>query len=277
MERQTVVAAYNATDEAADGLALARMLARITDRDLLVTRVLEDMVTTPTFDRKEDLHVSERVRSTRRALMAAVPDAGTPPPITAIPDPRIARGLHEVARTRNAAYLVLGSSHHSRLGRILFGGSAERVIDGAPCPVAVAPPGFRDTAQLRPASVGVAYDGTGPSRTALRQGVDLARAAGVSLRILTFVRRGHEENGRRCLADAERLATEWGGGQVPCATSLLEGSRPSSLVAETDGGVGLLVAGTRGHGVLQRVLLGSVSTALVREARCPVLVVPGED
>jgi nucleotide-binding universal stress UspA family protein len=64
---------------------------------------------------------------------------------------------------------------------------------------------------------------------------------------------------------------------VPCDTSLLEGSRQSALVAETDGGVGLLVVGTRGHGVLQRVLLGSVSTALVREARCPVLVVPGEE
>ncbi len=36
----------------------------------------------------------------------------------------------------------------------------------------------------------------------------------------------------------------------------------------------ILVVGSRGYGPLRRVLLGSVSTQLVKSAPCPVLVVP---
>jgi nucleotide-binding universal stress UspA family protein len=275
VERQTVVAAYNATDEAADGLALAGLLAGITDSDVLVTRVLEDMVSSPQLDREDQRRVSERMRATRRAMMVAVPDAGAPP-IAALLDPRLARALHDVAKAHDAAYLVLGSSHHSHLGRILFGGSAERVIDGAPCPVAVAPPRFRETPRLEPPAVGAAYDGTPAARHALRHAVDLARAAGLPLRVLTVTRHGHGDDARRHLADAEALVRDWGGGRVSFEPCLQEGVPHTALVAETDGRVGIMVVGSRGRGALQRVLLGSISTALVREARCPVLVVPGE-
>ena len=36
----------------------------------------------------------------------------------------------------------------------------------------------------------------------------------------------------------------------------------------------LLVVGSRGYGPLRRVLLGSVSTELVRSAPCPLIVTP---
>jgi nucleotide-binding universal stress UspA family protein len=45
-----------------------------------------------------------------------------------------------------------------------------------------------------------------------------------------------------------------------------------SMVAER--GVDLLVCGSRGYGPVRRVLLGTVSSALVRQASVPVLVVP---
>jgi nucleotide-binding universal stress UspA family protein len=38
--------------------------------------------------------------------------------------------------------------------------------------------------------------------------------------------------------------------------------------------VDLLVLGSRGHGSLRRLLLGSTSAHLARSARCPVLVLP---
>ncbi|WP_157172818.1 universal stress protein [Nocardia exalbida] len=50
------------------------------------------------------------------------------------------------------------------------------------------------------------------------------------------------------------------------ATALIERSRSAAM----------LVVGTRGIGRVQRVLLGSVSTAVARDAECPVAVVPAE-
>ena len=40
-------------------------------------------------------------------------------------------------------------------------------------------------------------------------------------------------------------------------------------------GAGLIVMGSRGHSRLRRVLLGSVSDAVVRHAHCPVTIVRG--
>jgi len=37
---------------------------------------------------------------------------------------------------------------------------------------------------------------------------------------------------------------------------------------------GLIVVGSRGHGLIHDVLMGSVSSAVVRKAPCPVVVVP---
>lgn len=43
----------------------------------------------------------------------------------------------ETAKQRNIGLIILGSHGRTGLGRILFGSKAERVIEGAPCPVLV--------------------------------------------------------------------------------------------------------------------------------------------
>lgn len=52
------------------------------------------------------------------------------------------RGLRELARSMGADLLVVGSSHHGRLGRILLGDDTRGALTGAPCVVAVAPAGY---------------------------------------------------------------------------------------------------------------------------------------
>jgi nucleotide-binding universal stress UspA family protein len=54
---------------------------------------------------------------------------------------------------------------------------------------------------------------------------------------------------------------------------LIEGHAEAAL-PEMAGDGGLLVLGSRAYGPLRRVLLGSVSTPLVRSAPCPVIVHP---
>jgi nucleotide-binding universal stress UspA family protein len=49
---------------------------------------------------------------------------------------------------------------------------------------------------------------------------------------------------------------------------------PREVLAAASADLDLLVCGSRGHGPVQTLLLGGVSHAIVREAACPVLVVP---
>ncbi len=60
--------------------------------------------------------------------------------------------------------------------------------------------------------------------------------------------------------------------QSSCSSGRI-GDPERELAAETEG-VDLMIAGSRGYGPHQAVLLGSVSGRLVRDASCPVLVVP---
>ena len=266
LDRHTVVAAYNATEEAADGLALARLLGGLTDSDVLIVRVLQDMVDKAVNDRSTQADVRETVQQTRRALVAALPHADDEQ-IMPVLDPKLARGLHEAASSNDAAFLVVGSTHHSSIGRILLGGSAELVVDHSPCPVAVAPPGFRDAPRIDPGIVGCAYDGSPESREALRTAVELARAAGLPLRLISV-----GPNADALLDRGEAEVAELDAG-VTVGRLELGGSPAGSLVAETDG-VGILVVGSRSLGPVRKAVLGSVSRELVRHARCPVLVTP---
>jgi nucleotide-binding universal stress UspA family protein len=60
---------------------------------------------------------------------------------------------------------------------------------------------------------------------------------------------------------------------VRVEAELIEGHAEAAL-ADMAGDGGLLVLGSRAYGPLRRVLLGSVSTPLVRSAPCPVIVHP---
>jgi nucleotide-binding universal stress UspA family protein len=57
-------------------------------------------------------------------------------------------------------------------------------------------------------------------------------------------------------------------------TVLLEGAVVDSLAALGPDDVDMLVCGSRGYGPVRRVLLGGVSSRLIRGARLPVAVVP---
>ena len=62
-------------------------------------------------------------------------------------------------------------------------------------------------------------------------------------------------------------------GDIVASQRLLDGDAQYLLARESED-VDLLVVGSRGYGPLRAVLLGSVSSALVRSARSPLVVVP---
>ena len=84
--------------------------------------------------------------------------------------PSVRRGLHDLARARDADLLVIAASRQDEIYRDLVADDARELLEAAPCTVAVAPVGYHDRGgSLR--RIGVAYDGSPGSARAL----DVAR------------------------------------------------------------------------------------------------------
>lgn len=205
-----------------------------------------------------------------------------------LPGTSAARALHEAAEELGAGLLVVGSTERGGIGRVLPGSTAQRLMHGAPCPIAVVPRSWQRGDGLR--TIGVGYVDTVEGHNALEDALALARRSGAKLRVLS--------------AAKERPATEtYGGGDALTPATRYEDlesalrvsaeraveaatSGVSDVEIEPDVSVGdpadfliaaseqldLLICGSRGYGPARAVLLGGVSRRVVSEARCPVIV-----
>ena len=104
--------------------------------------------------------------------------------LKAIANPSPSHGLHALAEQEDADLIVVGSTHTGRAGRVLPGSTAERLLHGAPCPVAVAPNGYAQRSDQQPAVIGCGYDGSSSSRRALEEAGRLAAATGAKLQAI---------------------------------------------------------------------------------------------
>ncbi|CAM4402224.1 Universal stress proteinc/MT2061 [Mycobacterium basiliense] len=87
-----------------------------------------------------------------------------------------------------------------------------------------------------------------------------------------------EDEGRKVVAAAVKIAEEAVTGQRKLTVkSEIVFSTPVPTMVEMSAEAELVVAGSSGRGALARVLLGSVSSSLVRRASCPVAIIRDED
>ncbi len=184
--------------------------------------------------------------------------------------------------------IALGSSHRGAVGRTLLGSVGESLMHGAPCAVAVAPAGYGKDEEHELRSIAVAFDGSAEARAALATAVELASRTGAQLAVIavadyptygystawTVVTAGPADTSYR--GEQEHwldIARE----QIPEGIGrdeiLLVGNAATEL-ATVSGAFDLLVTGSRAYGPLRRTLLGSTTRKLIRDAACPVLVLP---
>ena len=271
--RPKIVIAYDATPAAADGLALGALLAHLRGADMIVARVLPHTTSGEATERALQASFRATLQETREAAAELLGDR--PFELWPVFGESVADGIDDLAGDQGAELMVFGSPHHGAVGRVLLGNAAEAASEGAPCAIAVAPRFFRFHDELETPVVGVAFDGSAESEAAVEAAVPLARAAGATLRLITVEPAGwsrpirhHEPVGPAL----ELLAAEIDGG-LEVETRRLQGDPFHALRRETEE-LGLLVCGSRARGPLARVMLGSVSAAVVHGAACPVLVVP---
>lgn len=87
-----------------------------------------------------------------------------------------------------------------------------------------------------------------------------------------------EDEGRKVVAEAVKIAEEavLTDRKLTVKTELIH-STPIPAMIEMSKDAAILVLGRAGRGAVARLLLGSVSASLVREAHCPVAIVHDED
>ena len=199
-----------------------------------------------------------------------------------------AHALQELAEQEDAGIIVVGSSHTGRLGRVLPGSTAERLLHGAPCPVAVVPLGYRAHATRSHPVVGCAYRPTEDGAAALGAAEELALALSGSLRVMQVIEPLARiyDSGEVPLNFAEINASIYSDSQRTLAERVarlsskleaegtLQSGKPADVLIGLTETVDILVMGSRGYGPLKAVLLGGVSGQVIRSAACPVIVVP---
>jgi len=198
----------------------------------------------------------------------------------AVRDSSVGRGLHRLAEQRRAELLVVGSCHRGMFGRVLLGDDTSGALNGAPCAVAIAPHGYAASGSHRLERIGVGYDLSPESASALQVARALAAHHRSKIKALSVV-------SLQSIPYGEAVPEQWPSiaGQLVAderhRLSKLEGVEgdatygdPSEELAALSADLDLLVVGSRGYGPVGRLFNGSTSNYLGRRSRCPLLVLP---
>ena len=288
-----IIAAVDPLSEDVAPAALGLLLARLTAAPLVLAAAypVELYVDSlyPEYARASRRDAEEAMNRVRDLTEHA---AGASTPVTTVLTAAAglpARALHDLAEGEAASLVVIGSSARGRVGRVLPGAVTDRLLHGAPCPVAVAPVGYSfEDASDAPRLIGVAFTDSPDGRAALSTACMLATRARGLVRLLTVAEPAHSpltgaldpmalENARGARDAAAEATLRRGLDSVSPGRSaggeILSGD-PADALAAASVDVSLLVCGSRGYGPIRTLVLGGTSHALVRKAACPVLVVP---
>ena len=281
-----IIVGYDGSNQAKDALALAKLLADVSDAELHLGAVfplrlpLRGGFSPVLSEAERELEHGLAEAATAVGAMAQPVQSGSP-----------ARGLYELTEEIGADLLVVGSSKRGRLGQTLLGNVAVTLMHGSPCAVAVAPLGYAEHPDPRLSAIVVGYDGSPESQLALEEGCKLARASGAPLKLVSAAEpptvslaatTGGASYGWETLQDAiieqARHMLEQGRASVPhdipVETTFISGAAANALANAASAPGSILLLGSRAYGPLRRVLLGSVSRELASSAPCPLIVHP---
>lgn len=282
MDRQLIVG-FDGSEHARDALALGALLAQARGARLVAAYVY---LYHPIAGHAVDDDFGRYLRKdAEERLGQATELVDVPIELVPIAAGSVAEGLHRLAEARKADIVVVGSSHVGAVGRVTAGSVPERLMHGAPCAVAIAPRGYGASAPRRLARIAAAWDELPESDIALTVAAELAHAAGAELHAIHVcdahvpplvprpIAAAEWNEYTRTLREQEVAALERAAAKAGAIAETADGETVAALTARSQE-LDLLVLGSRCYGPVWRVLLGSTSTKLVRQAACPLLIVP---
>lgn len=279
-----------ASDGTPGALGALRMAAALQERDGARVEVMGVVEPIPAFDVGMMITIPEsglaeaRREGLEREIREQIREVGGdgvswPVEVDAgIPGPRIVRKAGEIGAT----LILLGLGRHRAVDRLLGGETALQVVRLSRCPVLAVP----GTGGIVPRTALVAVDFSLHGEQAARAAVRLIDPPGTLILAhvmqgLRFLRDVPEDWEARYRSEVEvrleELRRGLEGKGVEVRSRILEGDPARELLdLAQEEGVDLLAAGTHGHAFVARILLGSVSTRLLRGSAVATLVAPAE-
>jgi len=281
-----IVAATDGTDSAAPALQAAAALSRHSGADVVVLSVLEGLpmiaadygMIIPPIDsddsrrkgllqrvREQVSHLGREAREWKIELREGDPAA------------TIARTAAEL----KARLIVVGIGHHELLDRLFGGETALHALRLARTPVLAVPPKFREV----PRRIVVATDFSGTSVKAARKALQLIDTATVVYLVHVAPRLELQPEafaawmqmfGEGVGPAFDRVKAELGLSESVTVETVALNGKPSREILDfaKSTQVDLIVTGSRGAGLVDRILVGSTATGIMRGAQCGVLAVP---
>ncbi|WP_053226373.1 universal stress protein [Solirubrobacter soli] len=286
----TILIGVDESERSEDAVAFARRLADVAAAHVIVANAYpySDIPSRGANSAYRDALRDDALATVRRMrdLLDRVADDDTQIAVRAEISP--AKALHQLAHAEQAALVVVGSSHTGRAGRVVPGSTAERLLHGSPCSVAVVPKDYRNHPDDPIRRIGVAYVDTDEGRAALSAATALARALRAELVVIGILSTESivmppyigSPGPASLRVDLERYVEEQvhqAVDTVPddvAATGFRATGDTADLLVARSNELDLLVMGSRGYGPLHAVLAGGVSGRVLRDAHCPVIVVP---
>ncbi|MBI2821570.1 MAG: universal stress protein [Acidobacteria bacterium] len=194
--------------------------------------------------------------------------------------------LNKLATRERADLIVVGKHSRSTLERFFIASTTEKILRETRKPVLVLPDAAAGSVRWKP--VVCAVDFSNASLQGLKFAIELARDYRVDLRVIHVLELGPavealgEETRVHLASVPARVKSKLDavvatfGAPRETTTAVVQG-KPSEMIVEEAARArsDLLVVGRRGNTSLDRASIGSTTSAVLRAAYLPVLVVPG--
>lgn len=281
-----ILVATDGTESSVSALRVAMAFSRRSDADVMVLAVLEGLplvaadygIIIPPIESLEERRqaLAKRV-ATQLLNLGEATAAWTVEIREGDPAATIARSAHEF----DARMIIIGLGHHELLDRLFGGEVALHVVRTAKTPVLAVPPASKDL----PTRMVLATDFSMASVAAGRAALSLIDTIKTAYLLHVAPRLELQPEafaawmsvfGEGIGPAFERIKAEIGAPESVTVETITRTGKASREVLEFAKSVkaDLIVTGSRGAGLVDRLLVGSTATGLLRGAECAVLAVP---
>lgn len=283
----SIIVATDGLAQSRGALAMARALAGRLHATINVVAVHQSTaLAAPDGQLLLDPNVSASLRAdlTRRVREQCTRSRadGEPAETVEVLNGEPARVISDVATSRHAQMIIVGIGRHELVDRIFGDETALKVARSSQLPVLAVPDDDFGVPRRAIVAIDFSEGSVRAARAALRllgDGGMLELAHVVPRDRLLFDAWVSQEEYMRFVRHSltrfrARLAIPAG---VRVDDVVLSGDPARELLAHASGvDADLIAAGSHGHGFVTRLVIGSVTTKLLRMASCPVLVIPAD-